>query len=125
MSKINTSGATGVALNGFDPVSFFDGKPANGNFEKTATHKGATYYFVSDENKKKFEAKPDHYAPQYGGFCAFGVSVGAVFPVDMTTAQVYKDKLYINLNSDIVAMFEKDKDGAIAKADKNWPGLSK
>jgi hypothetical protein len=43
----------------------------------------------------------------------------------MTTAQVYKDKLYINLNSDIVAMFEKDKDGAIAKADKNWPGLSK
>ena len=121
---VNTSGATKVALNGFDPVSFFtDENPANGNFEITGEHKGATYYFTSEEHKSMFEANPDKYVPQNGGFCTFGVSVGALFPVDITTAQVYKGKLYANLNKDILEMFEKDKDEAIAKAAKNWPGL--
>jgi len=71
----------------------------------------------------KNEANPDKYAPQFGGFCAFGVSVEALFPADIATWQVYNDKLYINLNHDIVEMFEKDKDGAIAKAAENCPSL--
>ena len=123
---VNMSGATRVALNGYDPVSCFtDEKPANGNFEITAEHKGATYYFTSEEHKSMFEANPDHYAPQFGGFCAFGISKGALLPADMVTAQVYNDKLYVNLNNDVVEMFEKDKDAVIAKAAENWPAIHK
>jgi hypothetical protein len=70
-----------------------------------------------------FADDPDKYAPQNGGFCSFGVSVGALFPVDITTWQVYNEKLYLNLNHDILAMFKNGMDGHIAKADKNWPGL--
>jgi hypothetical protein len=83
----------------------------------------ATYYFKNEAHKKQFEANPDKYAPQHGGFCAFGVSKGGLFPVDVTTADVYKGKLYLNLNHDMVVLFNKDKDGAIAKADENFLGL--
>lgn len=126
MNLVNTAGASGVALSGYDAVSFFtDSKPVNGNPEITAVHKGATYFFSSDGHKKVFESNPDKYAPQFGGFCAFGTSVGALFPIDVNTAQVYKDKLYVNLNPDVLVEFEKDKDGTIAKAEKNWPDLEK
>ena len=121
---VNVAGASEAALNGFDPVAFFtDGKPINGNFEITATHRGATYYFASEEHKILFAQEPDKYAPQNGGFCTFGVSVGALFPVDITTWQVYKDKLYLVLNPEINEMFKQDMDGTIAKAANNWPEL--
>ena len=121
---VNVAGASEVALHGFDPVAFFtDSKPTNGSFEITATHRGATYFFANEENKAEFAADPDKYAPQYGGFCSFGVSVGALFPVDISTWQVYNNKLYLTLNPDVNEMFNQDLDGNIAKAAGNWPGL--
>ena len=121
---VNLAGASEVALHGFDPVAFFtDSKPMNGSFEITAAHRGATYFFVNEENKTMFALDPDKYAPQNGGFCTFGVSVGALFPVDITTWQVYNDKLYLTLNPDVNELFKQDLDGNIAKAATNWPGL--
>lgn len=122
---VNTSGASGVAISGYDPVAFFtDKKPVNGNFQIVAKHRGATYFFASEQHKAMFSKNPDKYAPQCGGFCAFGVSVGALFPVDINTWQVRNNKLYLNLNPDILKMFNKDLDGNISKAAKNWPGLA-
>jgi len=121
---VNVAGASEVALNGYDPVAFFtDAQPVNGDFKITATHHGATYYFANKDHKKLFTKDPEKYAPQNGGFCSFGVSVGALFPVDINTWQVYKEKLYLNLNPDILQMFKKDVDANIAKAARNWPGL--
>ena len=123
---VNTSGASGVAINGYDPVAFFtDGKPVNGNFKITASHRGATYFFASEEHKAMFTQNPDKYAPQCGGFCAFGVSVGALFPVDINTWQIRNDKLYLNLNSGILEMFNKDIDTNVSNAMQKWPGLVK
>jgi YHS domain-containing protein len=121
---VNVAGASNVALSGYDPVAFFtDSKPVNGDFNITSTHCGATYFFANKEHKAMFAKDPDKYAPQNGGFCSFGVSVGALFPVDINTWQVYNEKLYLNLNPDILQMFKKDMDGNIAKAARNWPGL--
>lgn len=121
---VNVAGASEVALHGFDPVAFFtDGKPINGSFEITASHRGATYFFVNEANKEMFASEPEKYAPQNGGFCTFGVSVGALFPVDITTWQVYKDRLYLTLNPEVNQLFMQDLDGNIAKAEKNWPDL--
>ena len=127
MTLANVSGVTNVALNGYDPVSFFanDSKPTNGNFQITATYDGVTYYFVNDQNKAAFEANPEQYVPQMGGFCAYGVAKWGLFPADLATAQVYKGKLYLNLNSDMLALFNQDLDGAISKAEKNWEDLNK
>ena len=79
---VNVSGASNVALNGYDPVAFFTmGEPVNGDPGISATHDGANYFFSTKEHRRLFKENPYKYAPQYGGYCTFGVSVGALFPV--------------------------------------------
>ena len=121
---VNTSGASGVAINGYDPVAFFNAeKPVHGNPAIQTKHQGATYLFSSEKNKDLFEKNPTNYTPQYGGYCAYGIAVGAVFPVDISTWQVRDGKLYLNLNPEILKAFNKDFKANIAKADENWPGV--
>ena len=81
------------------------------------------YFFATEEHKQLFTASPDKYVPQYGGFCAFGVGLNALFPVDISTWQVRNGKLYLNLDHDILKKFNADFDGNVGKADQNWPGL--
>jgi YHS domain-containing protein len=121
---VNVSGASKIAVSGYDPVAFFtDSKPVNGSPFITAEYQGATWFFATEEHKKLFTASPGKYAPQFGGFCAYGVGLGKLFPVDINTWQVRDGKLYLNLNSDILKKFNADFKGNVAKADKNWPDL--
>jgi YHS domain-containing protein len=121
---VNMSGASRIALDGFDPVAFFtDAKPVNGSPFIKASYRGADYFFATEEHKKLFTGSPDKYAPQYGGFCAFGVGLDALFPVDISTWQIRNGKLYLNLDHDILEKFNADFDGNVSKAEKNWPGL--
>ncbi|MFG0242374.1 MAG: YHS domain-containing (seleno)protein [Phycisphaerales bacterium JB054] len=109
---------------GFDPVSFFERTtPLNGSPLIRAEHDGATYLFASEQSRETFLADPDHYVPQYGGFCAYGVSIDILLPVDITTAQVRNGKLYLNVNSDILKKFNADFEGSVSRANANWPGL--
>ena len=121
---VNVAGASKIAVNGYDPVAFFtDARPVNGSPFISASYQGATYLFSSEAHKSLFTASPAKYAPQYGGFCAFGVAIDKLFPVDITTWQVKNGKLYLNLNGDILKKFNSEFDGNVAKADKNWSGL--
>ena len=123
---VNVSGASKAAVSGYDTVAFFtDSKPVNGSPFIAADYEGATYYFATEEHKKLFTENPAKYAPQCGGFCAYGVGLGKLFPVDINTWQVRNGKLYLNLNPDILKKFNADFEGNVAKADKNWPGLVK
>ena len=122
---VNVAGASKIAVGGYDTVAFFtDARPVNGSPFISATYQGATYLFASEEHKKLFADNPGKYAPQYGGFCAFGVAIDKLFPVDITTWQVRNGKLYLNLNADILKKFNAEFDGNVAKADRNWPGLT-
>ena len=123
---VNVSGASKAAVSGYDTVAFFtDAKPVNGSPFISAEYQGATYFFANEEHKALFTAHPEKYAPQFGGFCSYGVSLGKLFPVDISTWQVRNGKLYLNLNPDIRVKFDADFDGSVAKATKNWPGLVK
>jgi YHS domain-containing protein len=123
---VNVSGASKAAVSGYDTVAFFtDAKAVNGSPFITAEYQGATYFFASEEHKKLFTDQPQKYAPQCGGFCAYGVGLGNLFPVDINTWQVRNGKLYLNLNDGVLKKFNADFDGNVAKADKNWPGLVK
>jgi YHS domain-containing protein len=85
-------GVSEAALSGFDQVAFFTDKmPVNSNFQIASMHKGVTYYFKNKGNKKLFWSNPDKYAPQTEGLCTFGASVGALFPVDLSNWQVFKE----------------------------------
>jgi YHS domain-containing protein len=124
VNLVNVSDASRIALNGYDPVAFFtDARAVNGSPFIKATYRGAEYFFATEEHRKLFTGNPEKYAPQYGGFCAYGVGLDALFPVDISTWQVRDGKLYLNLDHDILAKFNADFDGNVAKADKNWPGL--
>lgn len=123
---VNVAGASGIALDGYDPVTFFtDGKPTHGDPGVTATYKGATYQFASKAHKAQFEGNPEKYAPQFGGFCAYGAALGKLFPVDIATWQIRNEKLYLNLNPAIASEFNKNPEKNISRAEANWPGLVK
>ena len=123
-----SAGLTGagapLAIHGYDPVAYFTaGLPTQGSAKFTATHGGAAYRFASEANKKAFESNPTKYLPQFGGFCAFGVTVERKFDGDPRVFEVVDGKLYLNLNPDIQAMWRKDTRGNIRKAEKNWTAL--
>ena len=121
---LNTSGASGIALSGYDTVAFLTPhKLVHGSPSISVQHHGATYFFANEEHRKLFVAAPDKYLPQCGGFCAFGASVNALFPVDISTWQVVDGKLYFTLNPDIQKELNKDLTGNITKAAHNMPGL--
>src|SRR5258707_10161594 len=80
--KVNVDNK-GVILKGYDAVAYFtEGKPVKGNPAIKSTHDGATYLFASSENKTAFDKNPAKYVPQYGGFCAYGVSVGVLSDIE-------------------------------------------
>jgi len=110
-----------LAVHGYDVVAYFTTQsPTIGQAQFKEVYQGATYRFSSEENLKVFRADPAKYAPQFGGYCAYGVSVGKKFDGDPKDWTVYDGKLYLNLDSDIQEKFRKDVPGAVSKADKNW-----
>jgi len=121
---INTSGASGIALSGYDTVAFFtDHKPIHGSPSIATTLNGATYFFANEEHRNLFVASPEKYLPQCGGFCAFGASVNALFPIDISTWQIVDGKLYFTLNPEIQKALNQDLKGNLEKAAHNMPGL--
>jgi YHS domain-containing protein len=112
----------GVILKGCDVVAFFkERKAVKGSSELSATYQGATYLFTSAANKAEFEKDPARYVPQYGGFCAYGVTVGVLADPEVPDAfLLYKGKLYVCGNQGALKDFKKDIDSNIDKADVNW-----
>lgn len=120
---LTVSGAP-LALHGYDPVAYFkDGKPVVGDGRISAAHNGAAYYFANEENRTAFKAAPDKYVPQFGGYCAYGVSVGKKFDGNPHIWKIVDGKLYLNLNQQIAEAFEKDVPGTIKKAETSWTNI--
>jgi YHS domain-containing protein len=115
----------GVALRGYDPVAYFNaGQPTRGSAAYKADYKGSTFHFASQANRDAFAADPAKYAPQYGGYCAYGTAGGYKAAIDPAAFSVVNGKLYLNYNRDIQKEWSKDVPGYISKADKNWPAVS-
>jgi YHS domain-containing protein len=116
----------GVAIRGHDPVAYFkDGKPAKGSAEHRFEHKGSVFLFSSKANRDAFAAEPDRYAPQYGGFCAFGMASGYKAAVDPAAFTVASGKLYLNYNRDVQKQWLADVPAFVGKADQQWPVVSR
>jgi YHS domain-containing protein len=116
----------GVILKGCDVVAFFkERKAVKGSSDWSATYQSATYLFASAANKAEFEKDPARYAPQYGAFCAYGVTLGVLADPEVPDAfLVYKGKLYICGNQGALKDFKKDIDSNIGKANTNWRQLA-
>ena len=116
----------GLGAKGYDVVAYFtDHKPVVGSEKFFAEYGGVTWRFASAEHRDVFKADPAKYAPQYGGFCAWGVANGKLFDVDPVDGWTIVDgKLFMNFNKDILSTFKKDVPGFKSKADHAWPALN-
>lgn len=114
----------GVAIQGYDPVAFFtDSKPVLGNPEIRSTHGGAVYWFTSVDHKAMFEANPEKYEPQFGGWCAYAASIDTLSPIEPKYWEIVDGRLLLQHNQKAWDLWHKDTSGNLVKADKNWPGL--
>ena len=119
-----TGSTPGVAINGYDPVGYFtEGKPITGTEEHTSQWNGVTWRFSSASNKSSFDANPEKYAPQYGGYCAYAVAKNAKAKTVPEAFSIVGDKLYLNFSLGVRSRWEADTNGYIKQADANWPGL--
>jgi len=116
----------GVAIRGYDPVAYFvDGKPTTGRDEFTTDWMGAKWKFASQANLERFKAEPAKYAPQYGGYCAYGTAKGHLAPTEPAAWSVVDGKLYLNYNKQVSKLWQKDIPGYNAAADRQFSGLLK
>jgi YHS domain-containing protein len=114
----------GLALQGYDPVAYFtDSKPVKGDAKFTATYKGATYRFASEEHKRLFEANPAKYEPQFGGFCGYAASINKVSPISVDYWEILDGRLVLQHNQKAWDLWHKDVAANLKTADANWPGL--
>lgn len=123
MAKLQNLNDAGVAIQGYDPVSYFSEQPTLGSPDLTSNYEGAVYHFASPENKAKFDAEPAKYVPQYGGYCAVAVSEGKTFPIDPNTYKVTNDKLYLFYNGELgntKPQWDADEENRRKNADEHW-----
>ncbi|SEL71244.1 hypothetical protein SAMN04487910_3141 [Aquimarina amphilecti] len=84
----------GIAAQEYDVVSFFDKKPKKGKNSISSFYNEATYYFSTEDNKKRFEESPQSFAPQYGGFCAIAMSEDKQVNPNPKSWEIRDGKLY-------------------------------
>lgn len=118
--------ANGRAIRGYDPVAFFNqSAPVKGADSLSYTWKNAEWLFSTQANLETFKKDPEKYAPQYGGYCAYGVSDNHKSPTQTDTWTIVNDKLYFNYNKKVKEHWSKDRDNLIEQADKKWPEVKK
>ena len=114
-----------VALQGYDAVSYFEGKePQKGDFMHAVHWNGTTWLFANDERAGRFRENPAKYAPQFDGYCAFAASRGYKAPGEALTGVVVDGKLFVNFNHQVKKLWDEDRPGNIRKGDENWPKLN-
>lgn len=120
MADVNT----GLALQGFDPVSYFtEKKPQVGRTEFETVIKGETWRFAQAANLKIFTDEPLAYRPQFGGFDAESVALGAVADADPQIFLILGNALYLFRTEEGRAAFAANAE-LRAQAHGNWKKLA-
>jgi hypothetical protein len=114
----------GYAVSGYDVVAYFNaGKPVEGNKTFAYQWHDANWLFSSKQNLDLFSMNPEKYTPQFGGYCAYGVSEGHKATTKPDAWTIANGKLYLNYDKDVLQLWRKDMTQRIEKAEKNWAGL--
>jgi len=125
----------GVALHGYDVVSYFtSGAPVRGKAKHAVTHQGVAYRFASSENAERFRGNPDRYLPAYGGYCAYAMLDGEKVGVDPETYKRVDGRLLLFyhsfLNNTLASWNDRASrksgdEALLERADANWRSIAK
>ncbi|UBM57885.1 YHS domain protein [Marinilongibacter aquaticus] len=113
-----------IFLDGFDPVSYFEGAAHKGLPSIHFSYKNREYHFESQAHLAQFKANPEHFLPQYEGWCAYAMAKsGDKVKVDPSSFSIYQDKLYLfykNPRTVTRDLWKADEPRLKIQADKNW-----
>jgi enamine deaminase RidA (YjgF/YER057c/UK114 family) len=113
-----------LSIGGYDPVAYFtDGKPVQGKPEFEYLWRRLRWRFVSAEHRDLFTRDPKHYAPQYDGYCAMGISEGEAAhkdTIDPEAWAIVDGKLYLTHNRYIMEIWRESAKERIPRADQDW-----
>ena len=116
--------SNGLAIEGYDPVSYFKGKPEKGSANYSFIYEGVTYHFINSANLAAFKQNPSSYEPKYGGWCAYAMgNTGEKVEVDPETYKIIDGKLYLFYNhlfNNTLKTWNKNEAALKPKADINW-----
>lgn len=115
----------GVAIRGTDAVAYFtQAKPVQGTAEFAAEYQGTAWHFSSAENRDTFLSDPEKYAPAYGGYCAYALSLGTYkVETDPNAWSIVDGRLYLNKTPVVRSIWETDIPGNVVKSEENWATL--
>lgn len=113
-----------VTLAGHDAVAYFtENAPVEGDANISAIHNGAIYHFSTAANRDTFNANPEKYAPQFGGYCAYGTSLGKKFAVNGKAFELIDGKLYVQKSEVVQEVWSENTQANLAAANQNWPKI--
>jgi len=123
---IYTSFFSNVAVSGYDTVAYFtEGEPVEGSRMFSTSYQGATWHFKNAENLATFNADPEAYSPQYGGYCAYAMAQGDTVSAQPDLWTIHDGKLYLNYSRSVNKTWLAGMEAFIVKADAIWPELLK
>ena len=113
----------GIAINGYDPVAYFDLKmPVRGTKAHQTNWQGVTWYFSNEKHKETFLSDPERFAPKFGGWCAMAMTGGQVVEVDFENGwTVDVSGLYFNVNKDVRLRWLRGYNRNVRKGNESWP----
>lgn len=124
VQTIVTDPLTGVALEGYDPVSYFtEASPQPGSSEYEYDWQGVSWYFASAANRDVFMRNPDIYAPQFGGHCVMSLSRGFLSDGQPRLYVIDAMKLYLFYSPANREAFLQGGDATLVEASANWSKL--
>lgn len=116
-----------VAVQGYDVVSYFEGKPVKGQPAIFYFYKGIRYEFATQAHLQTFKANPEKYEPAYGGWCAYAMAkTGEKVEIDPLHYKITGGKLYLfyySILNNTLNKWNDDEAGLKPLADKNWQQL--
>lgn len=119
-----TFAVNGRALRGIDVLSYFEGgQPVDGADAHATAWRGALWCFDSAAHQAAFEANPRAYAPKYGGYCAYAMSMNMTLSSDPVAWAIRGGRLYLFHSADAQTAWMTDPDSHIARADGYWPAI--
>ena len=92
-----------------------------GSSQFTHRWKGAEWRFKDAASRDAFAAKPEKYAPQFGGYCAWAVSQGYTAGIEPEAWTIHDGRLYLNYSKSVQAQWSENIPGNIEQGRANWP----
>jgi hypothetical protein len=121
-----------IAIKGYDPVAYFtDRKAVKGDSRFEYVYDDAKWQFANAAHRDMFVADPDHYMPQYGGFCSACVAMKLcagltnLAPADPEAWTIVDGKLYMVASRKFLEQWKANSAENVRQADMHWAAIQK